>query len=134
VRASKRGAPEGETSEGHEGGEDSEVDPGEGSDACAFVAVGCHAGGNCAGAGLEDDYHATYSHPGGPSHAFSGSSGSESANADSQALESLTYQFTGAELQAQFYQVKDLLKADGQQPGPMLTRKLHTAFPYESAG
>jgi hypothetical protein len=54
-----------------------------------------------------------------PSPAFSRSSGAGTAAADFQALESLSslvYQFTGAELQALFCQVKDLLEANGKQP------------------
>jgi hypothetical protein len=57
-----------------------------------------------------------------PSPAFLGSSGAGSVAADFQALESLTYQVAGLELQALFCLVKDLLEADGQQPVPMHTR------------
>jgi hypothetical protein len=64
-----------------------------------------------------------------PSPAFWRPSDAGSAAADIQALNLLTHHFTGAELQALFCQVKDLLEADEQQPDPMHTRELHIAFP-----
>jgi hypothetical protein len=64
-----------------------------------------------------------------PSPAFSGSpvAGSAAA-ADRQALNSLTYQFTGSELQALFCKVKDLLEA-GNSPSMSTPASCTPLFP-----